>query len=65
MSSQEYLIFSSMYLATINTYQHWKNKKQSLLAPPNQNSSLTYTYRRAMFFTRLRKENSFGKYVKL
>ncbi|PEC77884.1 hypothetical protein CN387_05665 [Bacillus cereus] len=63
MSSQEYLIFSSMYLATINTYQHWKNKKQSFLAPPNQNSSLTY--RRAMFFTRLRKENSFGKYVKL
>ncbi|PEC08831.1 hypothetical protein COI41_29820 [Bacillus toyonensis] len=63
MSSQEYLIFSSMYLATINTYQHRKNKKQSLLAPPNQNSSLTY--RRATSFTRLRKENSFGKYVKL
>ncbi|WP_207106149.1 hypothetical protein, partial [Bacillus thuringiensis] len=40
-----------------------QNKKENLLATPNRNSSPTYRW--ATPFTRLRKENSFGKFVKL
>ncbi|MGG0374854.1 hypothetical protein ABEY61_26530, partial [Bacillus toyonensis] len=39
-----------------------QNKKENLLATPNRNSSPTYRW--ATPFTRLRKENSFGKFVK-
>ncbi|WP_218924636.1 hypothetical protein, partial [Bacillus cereus] len=40
-----------------------QNKKENLLATPNRNSSPTYRW--ATPFTRLRKENYFGKFVKI
>ncbi|OTW68925.1 hypothetical protein BK727_12710 [Bacillus thuringiensis serovar roskildiensis] len=39
-----------------------ENKRQILLVAQNRNSSPTYRW--AMSFTRLRKKNSFGKFVK-